>query len=199
MSNDFVKQGYNKAAENYAAGRHQFKNDVYLEKLESFLVPHSTILDIGCGTGKPVDSYFVSKGHKVVGIDISEKMIELAKKNVPQAEYKIVDMAELQEGEYAVDVVVSFYAIFHTPRDTHQPLLNKINSFLPKGGLLLITMGSSEWEGKEDNFFGAEMFWSHYSSEKNTELVKSAGFEIIIDKIDTAGKERHQVLLARKL
>lgn len=198
MSNDFVKQGYNKAAENYAAGRSQFKNDTYLQKLNSLLAPHSTILDIGCGAGKPVDSYFVSKGHKVIGIDISEKMIELAKKKVPQGEYKVADMSELQDGEYSADAIVSFYAIFHTPRDSHQALLNKINSFLPKGGLLLITMGSSEWEGKEDNFFGAEMFWSHYGSEKNTELVKNAGFEILIDEINTTGNERHQVLLARK-
>lgn len=198
MLNDFVKQGYNKVAENYAMGRSQFKSDIYLDKLNSLLAPHSTVLDIGCGAGKPVDSYFVSKGHKVIGIDISEKMIELAKKNVPKGEYKVTDMSELQKGEYFVDAVVSFYSIFHTPREKHQLLLNKINSFLPKGGLLLITMGSSEWEGKEENFFGAEMFWSHYGSEKNTEIVKNAGFEVVLDKIDTAGNERHQVLLAKK-
>lgn len=199
MSNDFVRQGYNKIAQNYILGRSQFKNDTYLERLNSLLAFHSTILDIGCGGGKPVDSYFINKGHKVIGIDISEKMIELAKKSVQKAEYKVEDMAELQEGQYSVDAVVSFYAIFHTPRKTHQLLLNKINSFLPRDGLLLITMGSLEWEGKEDNFFGTEMFWSHYGSEKNTELVKNAGFEIILDKIDTMGNERHQVILARKL
>lgn len=55
MNNDFVKQGYNKAAENYASKRVQFKNNKYLEKLNELLAPHSHILDIGCGAGKPVD------------------------------------------------------------------------------------------------------------------------------------------------
>lgn len=199
MTNDFVKQGYNKVAEDYDKTRNQFKNTKYLEHLDSLLPPSSTILDIGCGAGEPVDSYFVNKGHKVIGIDISEKMIELSKHNVSEAEYKVQDMMELKNKEYFIDAVISFYAIFHTPRETHQSLLNKINSFLPQGGLILITMGSSEWEGKEQNFHGTEMFWSHYESKKNIKLIKQAGFEILVDEIDKSGNEQHQVILAKKI
>ena len=108
-------------------------------------------------------------------------MIELAKQNVPEAEYKVEDMTHLKNGEYKIDAVVSFYAIFHTPSETHQELLHKINSFLNQSGYLLITIGSSEWEGKEQDFHGAEMFWSHYDSRKNREMVEEAGFEIIVD------------------
>jgi cyclopropane fatty-acyl-phospholipid synthase-like methyltransferase len=198
MTNDLVRQSYNKAAENYASNRNQFDNLKYLERLNEFLSPNSLILDIGCGAGKPVDSFLVSKGHRVTGIDLSEKMIELAKQNVPQAEYKVADMTELKRGEYEVDAVVSFYAIFHTPRETHQELFHKIHSFLSPSGFLLITMGSDEWEGKESNFHGAEMFWSHYDARKNRELVENAEFEVLLDEIDTAGGERHQVILARK-
>ncbi len=199
MTNDFVEQGYNKAAEDYASKRNQFENNKYLERLSVFLLPHSRILDIGCGAGKPVDSFFISKGHTVIGIDISEKMIELAKQNVPQAEYKVEDMSKFKDSEYRVNAVVSFYAIFHTPRETHQELFRKINSFLTPSGYLLITMGSSEWEGKEPNFHGVEMFWSHFDLKKNRELVEKAEFEILVDEIDDTGREKHQVILAKKL
>jgi len=199
MDNTQVKQGYNKAAENYDAERNQFKNDKYLEKLNSLLAVNSLILDIGCGAGRPVDKFFVEKGHRVIGIDLSEKMIELAKRNVPEADYSVRNMVELHTKEYHVDAVVSFYAIFHTPRETHQTILRKINSFLPRSGLILISMGSSEWVGKEENFHGAEMFWSHYGAEKNTELVKNAGFETIVDEIDDTGGEKHQIILAKKM
>lgn len=198
MSNDFVRRGYNKIAGNYNETRNQFKNTKYLKQLNTLLPPSSTILDIGCGAGKPVDSYFINEGHKVIGIDISEKMIELANQNVPEANYKVQDMVDLKNGEYQINAVVSFYAIFHTPRKIHQLLLDKINSFLPKGGLILITMGSSEWEGKEQNFHGAEMFWSHYDSLKNRKLVEQAGFEILVDEIDESVNEQHQVILAKK-
>jgi cyclopropane fatty-acyl-phospholipid synthase-like methyltransferase len=199
MSNDFVKQQYNKLAENYSAGRDIYKNDKYLEKLNSLLASNSTILDIGCGAGVPVDKYLLDHGHKVVGLDISEKQIELATKNLPHGEFKVEDMSELKEKEYSVNAVVSFYAIFHTPRETHGEILKKISSFLKINGLLLITMGSSDWEGKGDNFFGGEMSWSHYGKEKNREMVEEAGFEILLDEIDESGGEKHQVILAKKI
>jgi cyclopropane fatty-acyl-phospholipid synthase-like methyltransferase len=198
MANDLVKKGYNKVADNYLAGRDQFKNDKYLAKLNSLISPGSTILDVGCGSGVPVDSYFVRKGHKLMGIDISERQIELAKKNVPEGEYEVKDMSNLEDKEYQVDAVVSFYAIFHTPRESHQKILLKINSFLKKKGYLLITMGSSEWEGKEKDFFGGEMFWSHYGAKENRLLVEKAGFDVLVDEIDNSGGEKHQVLLAQK-
>lgn len=198
MSNDDVRQGYNKVADEYLKQRDQFTNNKYLDKLAELLPKSATVLDVGCGAGVPIDSYLINKGYKVIGIDISEKQIELAKKNNPQGEYKVQDMSKLNGGEYEVDAVVSFYAIFHTKRETHLDLLKKINSFLPKNGYLLITMGSSDWEGKEDDFYGGTMEWSHYNADKNRELVKRSGFEIIFDEIDTSGEEKHLVILAKK-
>ena len=131
---DKVKLGYNKAAQAYQAGRDQFKNDKYLQKLIELLKPNSTILDIGCGSGKPVDNLLTDNGHSVIGIDISEEQIKLARQNVPSATYFVRDMSELQNGEYRVDAVVSFYAIFHIPREEHAGLLKKIHSFLSSDG-----------------------------------------------------------------
>lgn len=199
MDNKFVKDSYNKIAENYLAGRDQFKNNKYLDKLNGILKPHSIILDVGCGAGVPVDRCFIKSGHKIIGIDISEKQIELAKKNVPEGDYKVEDMSELKSGEYTVDAVVSFYAIFHTPREQHMEILNKIHSFVKKDGYLLITMGSTDWEGKENDFFGGEMSWSHYDEKTNTQLVENAGFNILLDEIDPTGGEKHQILLAKKI
>ncbi len=156
------------------------------------------MLDLGCGAGVPVDRYLIARGHRVIGIDISEKQIELACENVRGAEYRVRDMLTVQEGEFRVEAVVSFYAIFHTPREAHPELLAKVNSFLPSGGLVLVTMGASEWEGHEEDFCGVEMFWSHYDAAQNRQLLETSGTEILLDEIDERGGEKHQVLLARK-
>jgi len=196
--NQKVKAGYNIAAKNYSFEfRDQFKNEKYLEKLVNVLPQGSTVLDIGCGAGKPIDSYLVLKGMKVSGIDISEAQIELAKQCVPEAHYEVRDMSELKDSEFQVDAVVSFYAIFHTPRENHLELIKKLKSFLKPNGYLLITMGASEWEGKEDNFCGSEMYWSHYGAEKNIEITKNAGFEIEFSEVDTSGGEKHLIILAK--
>lgn len=197
MDNNLVREGYNKAAEDYSAKRDPFKNEPYLERLVKLLKPGAKILDIGCGAGVPIDQYLVERDFKVKGLDISEKQIELARKNVPEANFEVKDMSALKEGEYQVDGVVSFYAIFHIDRKEHGALLNKIASFLPMGGYLLITMGSRDWEGSEE-FHGAQMYWSHYGAEKNLELVQEAGFEIIFNEIDTSGNEKHLVILGKK-
>ncbi len=198
MDKNLVKTSYNKIAKTYSQTRDRFKNKKYLEKFNSLLKPHSTILDIGCGSGRPIDEFLIKKKHKIIGIDISEKQIKMAKKNFPKHKFEVRDMDELNDHDYSVDAVISFYAIFHIPRKRHQQLFNKISSFLPKDGLLLVTMGSSEWEG-EENFHGAKMQWSHYGREKNIEIIKDAGFEILLNEIDSGGGEKHQVVIAKKL
>lgn len=198
MDKNQVKIGYNQIANEYAKNRDQFKNLKYLEILNSYLNPHSTILDIGCGSGRPVDEYFIKHGHKIVGIDISDEQIKLAKSNFPGQKFLVRDMDNLAANEYQVDAVVSFYAIFHIPREKHEELFKKLRTYLPTGRYLLVTMGFSEWEGTED-FHGTQMHWSHFSHEKNTEIVANSGFEIVLDEIDASGDERHQVIVAKKL
>lgn len=196
--NDKVRRGYNQVAQRYFVQyKDRFKNEKHLNALVKRLSPKArTILDVGCGAGIPIDSYLVKRGLDVVGIDISEEQIKLARRNVPQASYQVMDMSQLTKGQFAVDAVVSFYAIFHTPRERHEHVLSVLRSFLQSGGLLLITMGANEWDGRETNFLGTEMYWSHYGVEKNKQLVEQAGFRLIWAKVDPAGGEKHLVILA---
>ncbi len=197
MANDLVKQSYEKVAKDYVSKRDQFKSLKYLERFSQLVKQGGAILDVGCGAGLPVDRFLIKKGFSVNGLDISPKMVKLAKRNVPQAFFEVKDMSELNKGEYRVDGIVSFYAIFHIGREQHQDLLKKFASFMPNGGPILVTMGAEEWEGTEENFHGEKMFWSFYGKEKNRKLLENAGFKILSDEIDTSGNERHQIIIAK--
>jgi len=52
-------------------------------------------LDIGCGSGIPVLKRLVSEGYSAKGIDFSKSMLELAKKNVPDAELIYGDVTKV--------------------------------------------------------------------------------------------------------
>lgn len=197
MTEDFVRAGYDQIAELYVGQRDQFKSLRYMERFAGLLPSDGLVLDVGCGGGKPVDSFLIARGYGVYGLDISPRMIELAKANVPAGHYELANMSRLQTGQFRVAGVVSMYALFHTPRELHGETLRKFASFLPSGGPLLITMGSSEWEGTED-FHGTEMSWSHYGPDRNIELVGTAGFEIVLNEIDRNGEEAHQIVIATK-
>lgn len=192
-----VKNAYNLCADDYYVNRGIFKSQKYLEILNKHLKPYSQILDVGCGAGIPVDDYLVLKGHNLTGVDISEKQIELAKINVPKASYLVSDMSEMNFRDNSYDAIVSFYAIFHIPREDHFELFRKLFSLLKDDGLFLATLGYEEWEGFEE-FHGVRMYWSQFGKDKNIELVEQAGFKIIEAEVDESGGEQHLVVFAIK-
>lgn len=192
-----IGQVYNQVAHLYNAQRQQLRSGKYLHQLLQLLKPQSHILDLGCGAGVPVDDILIKKGHLITGIDISHQQIALARKNCPRGNYLVQDIEQLQMGEHSVEAVIAFYTIFHLPKEKHLPLLKTINSFLPKGGLMLITMGDRDFEAWHD-FYGQQVWSSHYAPAKNSALVRQAGFEILLDEIDSSGREKHQVILGRK-
>jgi ubiquinone/menaquinone biosynthesis C-methylase UbiE len=195
--NQLVADGYNKMANTYLADRDRLKSGKYVSQLLKYLPKQSTILDLGCGAGVPVDDLLLKAGHSVVGIDISSEQIKLARKHCPRGEFLVGDISDLQEGDYSVEAVVSFYTFFHTPREQQGKLLKIIASYLEKGGLLLISMGDREFEGDHE-LHGVKMWSSQFGTAKNRTLVESAGFVIIVDELDNSGGERHQIILAKR-
>ncbi|MGV8171694.1 MAG: class I SAM-dependent methyltransferase [Candidatus Woesearchaeota archaeon] len=196
-----VKQGYNNG--NYAKVYDRAKNRLDLfdklmcDELISRLDKHSKILDLGCGIGLPHDKYFVDNNMDLMGIDISEKHIALAKKNVKNAKYLVGDFFSKDvKGKF--DAIVSYFAIFHIPREEHKKLFERINSLLNKNGYILITLGAEEMKcDVNPDFVGAPMAWSSYSIEKNKKLVQEAGFTIIM-AIEDYRTEHHLWIFARK-
>ncbi|MDQ3766544.1 MAG: class I SAM-dependent methyltransferase [Actinomycetota bacterium] len=192
---EVVRSGYDHAAARYAAARDLFENEPHLERFIELLPPPARVLDVGCGSGDPVDRYLVDRGYEVTGIDIAPRQIELARAHVSEASFEVRNMLDLQIGDFNVDGLVSFYAVFHTPRDRHSEILRRFASFVRPDGALLITMGAHSWEGTESDWHGVEMYWSHFDADTNRQLVYEAGFDIESAEIDERGGEAHQVIL----
>ena len=84
------------------------KNHYYYEDLENylhFIVPNGkTILELGCGTGHTLAALNPNLG---VGIDFSEKMIEIAKKNFPKHNFFVQNAENLKIREKFDYIIVS--------------------------------------------------------------------------------------------
>lgn len=198
MDKELITHGYDEVADRYLEIRPGFDNSQYLEMVGGLLRPNSRVLDLGCGAGVPAGRMLADMGHEVHGIDISSRQIELAQQHVPTGSFEVRDMNSLEDGEYSVDAIVSLYAIYHTPRETHPELFRKLYSFLPEGGVMFALLGAKDWEGTKNSFYGVQMSWSMYGPEANRQMIEEAGFTIELDEIDTTGDERHQAILARK-
>ena len=178
---ELVAQSYNKIAEAYT---NEVKTDDnadrlrQIEYISSRVRKEGHILDLGCGAGIPVSAKFVAAGHQVLGIDISGKQIELAKSNVPEATFKCCDIMECSFDEFTFDAVVAFFSIFHLPKEQHPALFQKIAKWLCKGGVFVFCMGMHEGDHTDDDFFGANMYWSQWSDDTTVLILKAAGLVV---------------------
>lgn len=110
-----------------------------LTHIVNFIPPNSRVLDIGSGTGKPTAAFFASRGHKVTGLDISQTMVDLARQQVPQAEFYKADMTVYQppNGE-KFDLVVASHSLYQFPLPGLRSQIFRFSRWIKKGGLVAI-------------------------------------------------------------
>ena len=156
-------------------------------------------MDLGCGTGIPFDKFLEEHGCKVTGIDFCRKHVREARINVPSARFLYGDFSST-DLSVEFDAVVSFYAMFHIPREEHQGLFLKIRRILRPGGLVLVSLGTSGEESEED-FCGARMAWSSLSTDTYERLLVQLGFEVVVSGYEgnPGDPEYHYWVMARRL
>lgn len=102
----------------------------------------------------------------------------------------------------SVDLVTAFFSLIHVPRQEHAATLCRIARWLAPGGVLIVTMGTSDSEGIEDDWLGAPMYWSNWNAETNKELVAKAGLDIAsaeeVTDLEDDVEVTHLWLVARK-
>lgn len=184
-----VKIGYNKAADkllkNYQSKGYEGDEMVLLKEFSSKIPINGKVLDAGCGPGIPYTRY-LSQKFQVTGVDISDKQIELAKKNVPKADFYCEDITNLSFYDEYFDGIVCYYAIIHVPREEHACVLQNFYRMLRKTGVILINFHRfDDPESYAEDFFGtgAKMYWSGFDKATNEKLIQKTGFNIRWSKL----------------
>jgi ubiquinone/menaquinone biosynthesis C-methylase UbiE len=96
------------------------------------------ILEIGCGSGYGAVLLSRLKPRSYVGVDLMPEMVELAKKRgLPNAEFLVVDAADLSHfADASKDVVVIFGILHHIPK--WRDVLRECHRVLRPGGKLFL-------------------------------------------------------------
>lgn len=93
-------QAYNLAAQKY----HELFQDEMNQKeydrklLDRFALSFgkaSLICDAGCGPSRHIGQYLFDKGIPVLGVDLADRCVELAREHIPRMRFERCDMAEL--------------------------------------------------------------------------------------------------------
>lgn len=111
-----------------------------------------TLLDIGCGSGEHIKEY-LKKGAKAEGVDISSTMIEIAKKKLPNIQFKVGSISKLPFKK-KFDVVTSSLTMNYVP--DLKKAFAEVSRVLKKGGMFYysdISPINLAKEYKEDSKF----------------------------------------------
>lgn len=184
---------------------------VLLDKFASNFDSKSIICDVGCGPGH-ITRYLFDKGLNVFGIDISERCIEIARKENPKMRFQVMDMTRLDIADESIDGIVSFYSIIHTPKRLINILFGEFNRVLRKDGEILIVVKKGSTEGYVDELVGfkTRLYFTNFTETELENYLQTSGFEltsmetrqpydfeITVGRIYAVGKKRTRLLLKR--
>ncbi|MFG2783618.1 class I SAM-dependent methyltransferase [Streptomyces prunicolor] len=162
------------------------------------------VADLGCGPGK-VTAYLAELGVPVFGIDLSPRMIELARRAHPDLTFTVGSMTAPPIGDDQLGGILAYYSTHHTPPDQLPVVFGEFHRTLAPGGhLMLAGHVGDEQLLRPTHGYGGHLvsYESHLlPPDRIAELLTRAGLtltaRLVLEPAEGA-KRTHAVFLARK-
>ncbi len=198
-----VRDDYNQIADDFSNTRVQIWPETVV--LFDYIKKGGRVLDLGCGNGRFVN-IIKEKGGEYFGTDVSEKLIETAKKLYPNEKFQTIEPLKLPFSNGYFDIIYSIAVFHHIPsKDFRIEFLKEANRVLKPGGFLILTVwkpkdkeeqqifwkfflkkifGLSKLDFRDviESWFGknkGERYFHCFSEKELANLAKKSGFKII--------------------
>jgi len=134
-----TREDYNLIAQDFARVRKEVWEEMKF-LFEDYLIPGEKVLDLGCGNGRWF-RLFQEKKVNYIGVDSSERLIEIAKKKYPEAKFQAADALHLPFPNNFFDKIYSIAVLHHIPSEgLRLGFLKEIRRVLKPEGLLILTV-----------------------------------------------------------
>jgi len=199
-----LKKSYNKIASHFSKTRnHPWKE---FELFKPYLKKDMNILDVGCGNGRLVN-FLKPYIENYIGIDISSGLLEKARENHPEYNFKKTHMEDFCDDENTFDAIFPIASFHHlATKKLRIQTLQNFHKMLKKDGIICMTNWNLwqkkykwiyiksylfswlrgkkprdlfiPWRDKNKNIIANRYYYSFLKSEI-VGLVEKAGFEIL--------------------
>jgi SAM-dependent methyltransferase len=152
---------YDRIAEKYAAAffdeldKKPFDRAL-LDRFAAAVAGRGRVCDVGCGPGH-VGRYLAARGVDVFGLDLSPRMVELARRLNPGLGFEQGDVLALALSDASLAGIAAFYSLIHLARDTVARALGELTRVLAPGGRLLIAFHGGSGEVHAEEWFGEKI------------------------------------------
>ncbi|MEV7008385.1 class I SAM-dependent methyltransferase [Streptosporangium sp. NPDC051022] len=155
-----------------------------------------------CGPGH-VAAHLHALGVPVFGVDLSPRMVEVARRRYPDLRFRVGSMTapDLRDGE--LGGIVAWYSTHHIPSERLPTVFADFCRALAPGGLLLLgTHVGDEYRHLEHAYGHPVSIGVHLlPPDRIAELLAEAGLVVIVRLLEEPGegqKRQHVCFLARK-
>jgi SAM-dependent methyltransferase len=176
MTPQETAQSYDALASHWNGEEFNRKNGIEQhQNAVRFLENKTSAIDIGCGSSGRIIDLLVAEGFDVEGLDISPKMIALAKKRHPDQKFYLADICEWDFPK-SYDFISAWDSIWHAPLDQHEAVLKKLCASLTTQGICIFTSGGLDTPQEGSNpFLGQPLYHATLGIPKLLEIIEASG------------------------
>jgi len=171
--------------------------ETWLDRFLSLLGPGATILDLGCGSARPIATYFIQNGYAVTGVDSSPALINICRSRFPQSEWIVADMRTLSLGR-RFDGALAWDSFFHLAHDDQRAMFPIFARQLQPRGALLFTSGPTHGEVLS-TFAGEPLYHASLGPAEYRALLHASGLAVVAHVAQDPTCGDHTIWLARSV
>jgi 2-polyprenyl-3-methyl-5-hydroxy-6-metoxy-1,4-benzoquinol methylase len=181
-------------------------NDSYNYLLECLNKANASVMDVGCGPGN-ITQYLLTKRSdlKVLGIDASENMIELARKNNPSADFITMDCREIDRLNKKFDAIVCGFCIPYLSDHDCIKLISDCQNLLNDSGILYLSFVDGQYEnsGFITGSTGDRTYFYYHPLDNMVQIFKAHPWDIermmSVNYIKSDGtNDIHSIIISKK-
>ena len=160
---------YNENAEAFVQGTLNADMSEHYQRFLACLPPRSSILDLGCGSGRDT-LYFLSQGYAVEATDGSEEVCKLAENNIG----KPVRCLRFEDLDYqsVFDGVWACASLLHVTKADMPSIMQLVSRAIKANGVLYASFKYGVGES-----YSGDRFFNYYTEDDIAVLLKDTGLQ----------------------
>lgn len=182
MNDDYLSKTiatYDATADHYASQMNAFTPEEDRKLFLTYLKPRSKILDVGCAAGR--DSIFFTKhGHVTIGVDMSEKLLEIARQKAPGLTFLNKDIRDKGFPDSIFNAIWACAVLLHQSRQEIPGILQNFYHALTNNGVLFVRVkeGTGGGDVTEKLSKDHSRHFTYFMLDELQGLIRDAGFVI---------------------
>lgn len=181
-------------------------DDSYMKFAEALQSPEASLLEIACGPGN-ITRFLLNRFPKfqILGTDVSENMLILAKKNVPNAHFLQMDCRNISELNKQFDGIIAGFVLPYLSDSDCLKLFSDVYKLLKNNALIYLSFvpGKHEQSGFKSGSLGYRAYFYYHETERVKQQLLKNGF-MILHEIEVEypvleqETEAHVIIIAQK-